>query len=104
MRKEWLGLSFYTPFYTQDFQISKTKAEFYLELAHEEAINILNELKSADISAALTMLIFDCLMDDYVEMQRGGDAVIWRATCFMYGLHESEIMAKINSKLEALLN
>jgi len=48
-------------------------------------------------SSAMTMLVFDCLLDDYVENEAGNDACFWRTNCFMYKLHESELINDINS-------
>jgi len=36
------------------------------------------------------MLIFDCLVSDFLLIEKGVEVEMWRAACFQHALHEDQ--------------
>lgn len=98
---EWLKLGFYTPFYSNE--ISATKAEQLFEIAASEAIETLSGIRGSIKSSAQAMLVFDSLLDDYVENKCSLSAVKWRQNCFLHRVPESAGFTKVSEQFNQFL-
>ena len=68
--------------------MSPKTAKNLLKKASDSSIEILKIMKQYLKSQEESMLVFDCLMTDYLKQEHGIDVEMWRAAFFQHKLHE----------------
>ena len=84
---KYMQLSFYSPFSYQ-LDMSATTAKRLLKRASDSSMAILQQMKQHLKGQEETMIVFDCLLTDYLKQEQGIEVDMWRAACFQHKLHE----------------
>jgi len=70
--------------------MSPSTAKKLLRKATDNAMTNLKQMKVYLKSQEETMVVFDCLVTDFLLQEQKVEVEMWRAACFQHKLHEDQ--------------